>query len=179
MARFSLNSDGTGFKSLRAFSGGSDGAQPVAALILLGNKLYGTASSGGSFGEGTVFSLNTDGTGFNTLHAFTGGSDGAEPEACLISSGKTLYGTASSGGNLGGGAVFALSLGGSSPVPIALEIRSGNESVVLSWNDPSAAFSLQAASTVTGVFTNVPGATSPFTNVITGSAQFFRLMAAP
>jgi hypothetical protein len=30
---------------------------------------------------------------------------------------------------------------------------------------------------VTGVFTNVPGAASPFTNAITGSQQFFQLVA--
>src|SRR5207249_6160971 len=35
----------------------SDGAFPIAGLILCGNTLYGTASSGGSSGSGTVFSL--------------------------------------------------------------------------------------------------------------------------
>jgi len=30
---------------------------------------------------------------------------------------------------------------------------------------------------VTGVYTNVPGAASPYTNAITGSQEFFRLMA--
>ena len=43
----------------------------VCRLILSGNTLYGTASSGGSSGDGTVFAVNTDGTGFTTLHSFT------------------------------------------------------------------------------------------------------------
>src|SRR6266702_4556107 len=48
----------------------SDGASPNS-LILSGNTLYGTANGGGSGGAGTVFALNTDGTGFRTLHNFT------------------------------------------------------------------------------------------------------------
>ena len=40
------------------FTTNSDGANPVAGLILSGNTLYGTASQGGSSGRGTVFSLS-------------------------------------------------------------------------------------------------------------------------
>src|SRR5260221_14692225 len=78
--------------------GNSDGAYPNAGLILSGNTLYGTASQGGSYGWGTVFAVNTDGTGFTNLHRFTGGSDGAYPYAGLTNSGNALYGTASAGG---------------------------------------------------------------------------------
>ena len=78
-----------------------DGAQSEAGLILSGNTLYGTASNGGSSGNGTVFAVNTDGTGFTTLHSFTDGNDGANPGAGLILSGNTLYGTASEGGSFG------------------------------------------------------------------------------
>jgi hypothetical protein len=34
------------------------------------------------------------------------------------------------------------------------------------------------APAITGTFTNVPGATSPYTNVITGGQQFFRLKSS-
>jgi uncharacterized delta-60 repeat protein len=57
------------------------------------------------------------------------------------------------------------------PVPLTLD-RIGNH-VVLSWPNP--AFSLQAAPLVTGVYTNIPGATSPHTNPASGSQQYFRL----
>ena len=69
-------------------------------MILSGNTLYGTATDGGSSGNGTVFAVNTDGTGFTNLHSFTAldlyytNSDGANPYAGLILSGNTLYGTA-------------------------------------------------------------------------------------
>src|SRR6185503_7790121 len=111
---FKINTDGTGFTNLHSFTGdsgsnatvtNSDGAEPHAGLILLGNTLYGTASGGGSSGNGTVFAVNTDGTGFTTLHSFTG-SDGDSPVAGLILSGNTLYGTARRGGSWGMGTVF-------------------------------------------------------------------------
>src|SRR2546425_9931062 len=57
----------------------SDGANPSAGLILSGNTLYGTAKYGGSSGWGTVFAVNTNGTGFSNPHNFTRGSGGAYP----------------------------------------------------------------------------------------------------
>ncbi len=92
----------------------SDGAYPFAGLITnsSGNTLYGTASRGGSSGVGTVFAVNTDGTGFTSLHNFTYGSDGAYPYAGLILSGNTLFGTAVNGGSIGAGTVFSVNTGG-------------------------------------------------------------------
>src|ERR1035437_9136072 len=71
------------FTTLHTFTGGSDGANPYAGLILSGNTLYGTAYSGGSGNAGTVFALNANGTGFTNLHSFTAvlnstNSDGAD-----------------------------------------------------------------------------------------------------
>jgi len=62
-----------------------------------------------------------------------------------------------------------------SVVPIALNIQLAGNYVTLSWNDPASVFALQAAPAATGVFTNVPGAASPYTNAITGAQQFFQL----
>jgi uncharacterized repeat protein (TIGR03803 family) len=109
---FAVNIDGSGFTNLHSFTGVSDGANPEAGLILSGNILYGTAYRGGSSNKGTVFAVNTDGTGFTTLHSFTNGSDGANPEAGLILSGNTLYGTAFAGGSSGYGTVFAINTNG-------------------------------------------------------------------
>src|SRR6266853_1211137 len=61
------------FTTLHSFSG-SDGANPYAGLISSGNTLYGTAAFGGSSDNGTVFAVNTDGSGFTTLYSFTAGS---------------------------------------------------------------------------------------------------------
>jgi hypothetical protein len=58
--------------------------------------------------------------------------------------------------------------------PPRLDFQLLNNQLVLSWTD--AEFNLQTASAVTGTFTNLPGATSPFTNALTGPQQFFRLI---
>ncbi|MGD0262344.1 MAG: choice-of-anchor tandem repeat GloVer-containing protein [Verrucomicrobiota bacterium] len=117
---FAVNTDGTGFTNLYSFttrSSGtnSDGAHPFASLLLSGNTLYGTTQMGGTSRNGTVFSLSTNGTGFATLHnfsAFNNNTDGGNPEAGLVLSGTTLYGTAYAGGSSGNGTVFALNTDG-------------------------------------------------------------------
>lgn len=47
----------------------ADGAYPYDSLVLVGNTLYGTAFSGGTNGTGTLFAINTDGSGFTNLHS--------------------------------------------------------------------------------------------------------------
>ncbi|MGC9944451.1 MAG: choice-of-anchor tandem repeat GloVer-containing protein [Verrucomicrobiota bacterium] len=108
---FAVNTNGTDFTVLHSFTGGADGGGPFCSLILSGNILYGTAQSGGIWNHGTVFAVNTDGTGFATLYNFTGGNDGAEPAADLILSGNTLYGTTVYGGSSSNGTVFSIELG--------------------------------------------------------------------
>jgi len=109
---FAANTNGTVFTNLYSFTNGSDGAFPMDSLVLSGSTLYGTAQFGGSAGTGTVFAVSTNGTGFTTLYSFTNGSDGAFPEAGLILSGNTLYGTATGGGANSNGTVFAVNTNG-------------------------------------------------------------------
>jgi hypothetical protein len=86
--------------------GGLDWMTRPSSLILSGTTLYGDTSSGGLFGSGTIFWLNTDGTGFTNLYNFSTAigayyvtnADGASPQFGLILSGNTLYGTALFGG---------------------------------------------------------------------------------
>lgn len=114
---FKVNTDGTGFTTLHNFAPKSsstpftnaDGVFPLA-LVSSGSTLYGTTVSGGSSGAGTVFTLNTDGTGFKTLYNFSGG-DGAGP-AQLMLSGNMLYGTTLGGGAGSAGTVFAINTNG-------------------------------------------------------------------
>ena len=109
---FAVNTNGLGFTVLYAFTGGNDGASPYAGLNLSGNTLYGTTTYGGKFSAGTVFAVNTNGSGFTPLHSFTGGDDGAHPYAGVILSGSTLYGTAVNGGTNSNGTVFAVNTNG-------------------------------------------------------------------
>jgi hypothetical protein len=69
---------------------------------------------------------------------------------------------------------FSLSYAGSAVTEIPLFIQSDGQNAVLTWNDTS--FALQAAPTSVGTFTNVPAATSPFTNALDEPAKYFRLI---
>jgi uncharacterized repeat protein (TIGR03803 family) len=117
---FMVNMDGTCFTNLYdftaldpIFSTNKDGANPWGGLILSGSILYGTACYGGDFGYGTIFAINTDGTGFANLYNFCDGGDGAFPQDGLILSNYTLYGTTTLGGDNNNGTVFAININGS------------------------------------------------------------------
>jgi uncharacterized repeat protein (TIGR03803 family) len=95
------------FTVLYSFTGGTDGAAPIAGLILdSSGNLYGTAGYGGDLtcgapdGCGVVFMIDSSGN-FTVLHTFTGGSnDGQEPQATLLrDSAANLYGTTLTGGD--------------------------------------------------------------------------------
>jgi uncharacterized repeat protein (TIGR03803 family) len=184
---FAVNTDGTGFTTLYSFTGGSDGANPYAGLILSGNTLYGTTEWGGSSGNGTVFALNTDGTGFTVLHTFTAlygpyysstNSDGANPQASLILSGNTLYGTAKNGGTNGLGTVFSIF------IQPQLTIIPSGPYMILAWPTNYSGFTLQSTtnlgSSAVWATNSPPPAVIGGQNVVintttTGKQQFYRL----
>jgi uncharacterized repeat protein (TIGR03803 family) len=207
---FKINTDGSGFTTLHSFTSASsnsfgfytnsDGLAPYAEVIVSGNTLYGTASGGGNSGYGTVFTVNTDGTGFTTLYSFTApsgaqytNSDGAVPNAGLLLSANLLYGVTSLGGlygttNYGGlgavfgsrglGALFSITL----PQPQLTIIHSGTN-VVLTWPTNSTAFTLQATTNLasTNLWSNVSPASvvvngqNTVTNPISSAGKFYRL----
>jgi uncharacterized repeat protein (TIGR03803 family) len=102
----------TGYKSLYSFGRGSDGRKPKAALIDVNGALYGTTYAGGTYADGTVFSVSTTGTE-KVLYSFQGGNDGANPSASLLAVKGALYGTTKyGGGEPDGGTVFKISTGG-------------------------------------------------------------------
>lgn len=122
----SLSTNGSLFAVLHNFSAldsnsgtNPDGALPCGGLIAFGDTLFGTASAGGAGGAGVVFALNTNGTGFTTLHSFTPldpvaatNMDGAFPSAGLALSNGRLYGTTFAGGVDGKGVVFSVATNG-------------------------------------------------------------------
>jgi uncharacterized repeat protein (TIGR03803 family) len=98
---------------LYSFTNGADGAQPDAGLLLGGDgNFYGTTTTGGSNGAGTVFKI-TPGGALTPLYSFTNGLDGAEPVAALAQGANgLLYGAAYSGGSSGNGTLFDISTNG-------------------------------------------------------------------
>ncbi len=97
----------------------TDGANPIGGLVYTGlwdeNTLYGTTSTGGAYGYGTIFEL-TFGiypTTFTKLASFNN-TNGANPCGTMFLDGSgNLYGTTSQGGTNGGfGTVFEFTSGG-------------------------------------------------------------------
>lgn len=99
-----------------------DGVEPVAGLIQGSDgALYGTTLGGGASSLGTVFKINTDGSGYKILHSFSvgdvGSSDGEYPYGELVQTpaalGGGLLGTTSTGANNdSNGTIFTIGLDG-------------------------------------------------------------------
>ena len=60
-------------------------------------------------------------------------------------------------------------------LPPLINFQFVDNQLILTWNN--AEFGLQSAPDLSGTFTNIPSATSPFTNSVTGIQQFFRLIS--
>jgi uncharacterized repeat protein (TIGR03803 family) len=112
---FKLNTNGDNFFVLHYFALAT-GANPFGGLIFGSDgALYGTASSGSTNGGGTIFKLNTDGGGYQTLYSFGNGlSDGLAPNCSLVQGlGNVLYGTTRHGlGNDLRGEIFKIGTDG-------------------------------------------------------------------
>ena len=120
------------FTTLHTFSPSmpSLGSTPVGKLVKIGNILYGVTKTGGDYDYGTIYKINTDGTGFTVLHSFQPSTDGGWPLAGLTvetarfglpvsnqaAQGTLLYGTTTAygipndGNVTGKGTVFALDI---------------------------------------------------------------------
>jgi uncharacterized repeat protein (TIGR03803 family) len=125
-AVYRLKRSGSGWTEsvLYSFRSGKDGSFPTAGVTLIGSKLYGTTSFGGGgscqlnglTGCGTIFSLELLGGKWVERVFRLKGSNGALPQAGIVSNKKgILFGTTLYGGsgpctdNLPGcGVVFAL-----------------------------------------------------------------------
>jgi uncharacterized repeat protein (TIGR03803 family) len=183
---FKVNTDGTGFATLHSFAGSglppynAEGSYPQAQLLCSGGTLFGTASLGGNWDWGTVFSLKTDGTGFSVLHVFMNTSDGAFPNSGFVQLGNILYGTAKSGGSTLNGTLFIVSLPEFQP---QLTITPAGPNLILSWPTNFAGFTPQLTTNLSSSAiwtTNLPAPVVvnrqyTVTNPVSGTQQFFRL----
>ncbi len=105
-------SAGSELTTLNAFTGGNDGAFPVAALVQGSDGyFYGTTE----YSLGTVFKISAAGE-LTTLYAFTGGNDGGNPNGLVHGSDGYFYGTTYDGGigdwPYGAGTAFKISTNG-------------------------------------------------------------------
>jgi uncharacterized repeat protein (TIGR03803 family) len=108
-----------------------DGYNPYGSLLATNGFLYGMTRNGGANGQGVIFRIAPDGSGYLLLASFDGNSDNAsgnQPIDNLIASpdGSTLYGLTQQGGAndrqssqpVGFGTVFSIPA-----APMALQSR--------------------------------------------------------
>jgi uncharacterized repeat protein (TIGR03803 family) len=127
---FAIRPDGTGYRVVYHFLGGTDGANPQAGLVMdASGNLYGTTFNGGAHNRGSVFKLTATGGGHFTesiLFSFAGGAAGAHPKSTLVlDSLGNLYGTTFSGGAGGKGIVFRVAPAGTETVLFAFSGANG------------------------------------------------------
>jgi uncharacterized repeat protein (TIGR03803 family) len=115
---FSVQTDGTDFEVLQNFAATPSpfGVQPHHGYLTLENDtLLRPILRGGADGQGTMFSLSTDGSAPGVLHTFTGNptvpaprGDGAQPHSGLLAAGGGLYyGMTALGGASGNGVIYS------------------------------------------------------------------------
>jgi len=109
---------GQAFEVVHTFQGEAfqDGAQSLGLALDPSGNIFGTASSGGRLGGGTIYRLSRDGR-YVTLHNFAGGAhDGFFPNGGIILDKGNLIGTTIAGGpgpcGGGCGTVFRLNPAG-------------------------------------------------------------------
>jgi uncharacterized repeat protein (TIGR03803 family) len=104
---YSITSSGT-YGVLHNFGQGTDGAEPVAGLVVNNGTLYGTTQHGGTYSAGTIYSITPSGAE-TVIWAFGGSpGGGSQPSADLININHTLYGTTQRGGAYNLGTIFSL-----------------------------------------------------------------------
>lgn len=113
------------------FNSGQDGSWPFAGLTSLKGTLYGTTSSAGQFGYGTVYTFAPSGQE-RVIYSFMGGgsNDGSAPEAPVVAwknrlVGTTVVGGGSGCGGSGCGTVYAVSAAGKEKV--TYRFQGGND----------------------------------------------------
>lgn len=121
---FKMNTDGTDFVVLKHFPPSNLLSPNLAPMLTFsGDTLYGASFGYSESGGGTVWRVNTDGTGFTVVKQFPDAvwdsvlsgytnSAGVNPTLGLAVWGNTIYGTTSRGGRFAAGTLFKLNTNG-------------------------------------------------------------------
>ncbi|MGD0813162.1 MAG: choice-of-anchor tandem repeat GloVer-containing protein [Verrucomicrobiota bacterium] len=158
LAVFAVSAAGTTLADVYSFTGGNDGGIPNGLMLGGNGLLYGTTQNGGMYGDGTIFSLSTNGT-LITLASFDG-TNGAMPVAGLIQGSNGLfYGTTQLGGSNSAGTVFSMTSGGT--INSIYSFASTNDSI-----DPFTSLIQDAEGNFYGASSN---------NAMTGDGTIFKL----
>jgi uncharacterized repeat protein (TIGR03803 family) len=106
---FKINKDGSGYTKLFEFVG-TGVLRPEGTIVKDGTMLYGMALNE-STGLNLIFSIHTDGTGFNILHQ-SDGINAGQYGVSLILNGSYLYCATGQGGSHDAGTLFKIKTDG-------------------------------------------------------------------
>jgi uncharacterized repeat protein (TIGR03803 family) len=154
-----------------------NGAGPGLMIQGPDGMLYGSAPAGGINNHGSLFRVNTDGSGFQVLHLFCSEpncADGDYPTALVVGAdgnlyGTTIYGGAGQTGSCTGGACGAI---------FQVIPSSGDYNVVFSFTDPQTQ-GLNPTSLILGPNGSLYGDSGPFLFEFTPSSNAFQVTDFP
>ena len=118
---FSVGINGSNPTEMANFGKNGSGSTVEASLTLIGSNFYGTTNAGGTYNDGTVFSIPVSGGSLTTLGSFNG-NNGDGPRGDLALVGSKLYGTTSWGGTSSSGAntgtIYSIPITGGVPTTL-------------------------------------------------------------
>ena len=173
---FQIDLDGTSFATLHTLDASYqyEGSSPQCELVLWGNTLYGTTHDQPLGFWGSIFALEVDGSNYQTLYRFAGGSDGKFPQGDFILWGNRLFGVALAGAGLG--VIYEFDIN------TALSVANYGDTLILSWPTNPSGFTLQSATNLLSpTWTDVPATPAVLNNQNTvlrprlDGPEFFRL----
>lgn len=157
-----------------SYDGPANGAEFATALAVdaTGNTIVSGHSRNGTGYDYATVAYSSSGVALWTNRYDGAGNGDDYANAIAVDGNGNVFVTGTSWNGIAYDSV-TIKYAAQNPLPY-LNIQRLANGVVLNWTN--AAFGLQSAPTITGTFTNVPGATSPYTNAINGGQQFFRLV---
>lgn len=103
--------NGKGLEVVHAFAAVNNGRVPYGPLLFADDYVYGMTAEGGRHGDGNVWRMKRDGSGFAVLHDFDAATDGSRGTFTL-GPGGTLLGATSAGGRNGHGTLWRMNRDG-------------------------------------------------------------------
>jgi uncharacterized membrane-anchored protein len=175
-ATIKYSSDGVPLWTNRYDGGyGGNGARTIAVD---GNgNVFVTGSSRGRDGYSDYATIKYSGAGVPLwTNRYDGTGNGNDSAIALAVDGSgNVFVTGSSIGTSGDYDYTTIKYSGAGLSPIPLNYQIVGNQLVLSWTN--AVFSLQSAPAAEGAYTNISGATSPYTNLFWDAQRYFRLNA--
>jgi uncharacterized repeat protein (TIGR03803 family) len=182
---FKLTTDGNGYTILHQFGGApNDGANPMGTLVPdVGNVLYGTTFLGGNTGNGTIFKINPDGSGYNTLLNLTNSTANGFNPFCLVGGptgdASVFYGANWQSAPGKGGVIFAMLVNPPASITPVTGSTASNQTVIF-WPQWAPNYKLQATTNITsGNWVTVTDAVPVYGAQVTTTnpAMFYRLVS--